>query len=80
MGTEGQKASILPLLLVGEEQTSFPPLLRGRVFGNFTREDEYFATLFDLVLTLYHIPRENPVVSDLRAKLRGEVLNLALMR
>lgn len=72
IGTEAQKASILPLLLAGEERTSFPPLLHGRVYANFTQEAHYLATLFDLVLTLYHIPFNDPLVRDLREKLRQE--------
>jgi len=72
IGTEAQKASILPLLLDGEEQTSFPPLLQGRVYANFTQEEYYLVNLFDLVLTLYHIPFNDPLVRDLRVKLREE--------
>ena len=72
IGTEAHKASILPLLLDGEEHTSFPPLLRGRVYANFTREEYYLVNLFDLVLTLYHIPFGDLLVRDLRDKLREE--------
>lgn len=73
MGTEAHKASILPLLLAGEKRTSFPPLLHGRVYGDFTHEEYYFVALFDLVLTLYRIPFSDPVVRDLREKLQEEV-------
>ena len=76
MGTEAQKASILPLLLAGDKRTSFPPLLHGRVYGDFTREEYYFVTLFDLVLTLYHIQSDDPIVHDLKEKLREEALTL----
>jgi hypothetical protein len=72
-GTEAQKASVIPLLLEGEERTSFPPLLHRRVYGDFTQEKKYFVTLFDLVLTLYRIPPNDPIVRDLREKLRDEV-------
>jgi small GTP-binding protein len=72
-GTEEQKASILPLLVAGEAGTAFPPLLQGRVYGNFTREEEYFIALYDLVLTLHRIQFDHPLVRDLRAKLREEV-------
>ncbi|HEY6284358.1 MAG TPA: TIR domain-containing protein, partial [Ktedonobacteraceae bacterium] len=51
LDTEAQKASVLPLLLDGEEQSSFPPLLQGRVYANFKQEENYLVTLFDLVLT-----------------------------
>jgi len=71
-GTEVQKASVLPVLLAGEKRTSFPPLLQRRVHSDFTREEYYFVTLFDLVLTLYHIRFDDPIVQDLRAKLGEE--------
>jgi len=70
--TEVQKASVLPVLLAGEKRTSFPPLLQRRVHSDFTREEYYFVTLFDLVLTLYHIPFDHTIVQDLRAKLEEE--------
>jgi TIR domain len=73
-GTEKQKSSILPLLLEGEERTSFPPLLYRRVHGDFRQEEMYFVTLFDLVLTLYHIPFDHVIVQDLRTNLRAEAL------
>ena len=67
--TEVQKASVLPVLLEGKEHSSFPPLLQRRVYSDFIGEEYYFVSLFDLVLTLYHIPFEDPLVGDLRAKL-----------
>ena len=80
IATEAQKASVLPLLLEGEEQTSFPPLLQGRVYANFKQEEHYLATLFDLVLALYHIPFDDPMVRDLRERLRKEASPLASRR
>ena len=79
-GTEAQKASILPLLLEGEERTSFPPLLHRRVYADFTREEGYFVTLFDLLLTIFHIPFDDPIVRDLRLKLREEAQTLPSRR
>ncbi len=69
-GSEARKASAIPLLLEGEERTSFPPLLYRRVYGDFTQEKNYFVRLFDLVLTLYRIPFDDPIVRDLREKLQ----------
>jgi TIR domain len=68
-GTEHQKKSVLPILLEGMEANSFPPLMRGRVYADFRNESSYFSVLFDLVLTLYSIPFDNPAVSDLRGDL-----------
>ncbi len=72
VGTEQQKASILPVLLEGRQHTSLPPLLQGKVRADFTREEYYFVMLFDLVLTILHIPFGDPIVRDLRDKLRDE--------
>jgi WD40 repeat protein/GTPase SAR1 family protein len=76
IGTEDQKACILPLLLAGDETLSFPPLLQRRVYGDFRQEEQYFIGLFDLVLSLYQVPFEHPVVQDLRAELCKEVLKV----
>jgi hypothetical protein len=72
LGTEEQKMSVLPLLREGEASQSFPPLLLGRVFGNVTNDRYYFITLFDLILTINNISFRDPVVHDLRVKLREE--------
>ena len=71
LGTEAQKQSVLPLLLDGEKTASLPPLLHGRVYADFRDELAYFATAFDLILSLYQIPPNDPVVADLRESLRG---------
>jgi GTPase SAR1 family protein len=79
LSTEEKKRTVLPLLLEGDEETSFPPLLQGKVWGDFLNKDSgsflneklYFANLFDLILTLYRIPFEHPAVSDLRDSLRA---------
>ncbi|HET9920690.1 MAG TPA: hypothetical protein VFQ30_12655, partial [Ktedonobacteraceae bacterium] len=72
LGTEKQKASILPILLEGEEFTSLPPLLHRRVHSDFRREEYYFSTLFDLILTLYLVRFDDPIVRDLRVTLHEE--------
>ena len=41
-----------------------------KVYGNFVKEPLYFATLFELILTLYQIPFEHQAVNDLRESLR----------
>lgn len=71
-GTEAQKASVLPVLLQGDQYTSLTPLLQGRVRAEFTHEELYFIGLFDLVLTIYRIKRDNPTVRDLRENLLAE--------
>jgi hypothetical protein len=71
LGTEAQKASVLPLLLDGEKTASLPPLLHGRVYADFRDELAYFTTAFDLILSLYQLPPNHPAVADLRESLRG---------
>lgn len=70
LGTEQQKESVLPLLLAGEAKDSLPPLLRRRVYADFRGESAYFATAFDLILSLYRLPPIHPAVADLREPLR----------
>ena len=65
LGAELQKLSVFPLLLEGEKATSLPPLLHGRVYADFRNELGYFATPFDLILSLYQIPPNDSVVADL---------------
>ncbi|MFH2055281.1 MAG: TIR domain-containing protein [bacterium] len=71
LGTEKQKESVLPLLLDGEKQGSLPPLLHGRVYGDFRKEEAYFTQAFDLILDLYDISHQDSAVADLRESLRG---------
>lgn len=74
LGSEEVKSSVLPVLLDGDEASALPPLLRGRVWGDFRREEAYFATLFDLVLTLWKIPFRHQAVADLRESLAPDRL------
>jgi hypothetical protein len=69
LGTEPQKHSVLPLLLAGEKTESLPPLLHSRVYGDFRRDDTYFATAFDLILDVYGISHQHRAVADLRESL-----------
>jgi hypothetical protein len=74
IGTEPQKHSVLPLLLQGEKTESLPPLLHGRGHADFRDERAYFATAFDLILSLYRLAPNDPAVSDLRESLRDREL------
>lgn len=64
--TNAEAETVLPLLLEGDEVSSLPPLMRGKVYADFRRESEYFAVLFDLILNLYRIEFDHPAVADLR--------------
>jgi hypothetical protein len=77
MSNQGEKTQLVcPEVLQirrldGEKTTSFPPLLHGRVHADFRDELAYFTTAFDLILSLYQLPPNHPVVADLRESLRG---------
>jgi len=70
LGTEQEKRTVLPVLLDGDSKTSLPPLMRPRVHADFLHEEAYFATLFDLILSLYSIDFHDRAVADLRETLR----------
>ena len=61
---------VLPLLLEGEQATSFPPLAEDSVFIDFRVENNYFERMLDLLLTLYRIPFDEPAMRDLRDTIR----------
>jgi small GTP-binding protein len=71
--TEGEKATVLTLLLEGDKKSSLPPTMRGKVYADFRSDDLYFPSLFDLILTLYGIPFGHPAVADLRDAMRGRL-------
>ncbi|MDB5388120.1 MAG: repeat-containing protein, partial [Planctomycetaceae bacterium] len=71
IGNKASQESVLPTLLDGTEETSFPPLLQGRVYADFRDPEKYFLAAFDLVLSLYAIPHHDPAVADLRETLDG---------
>jgi len=72
IGTEVEKVSVLPLLLEGTKQTAFPHLLQARVHADFRKPETYFATMLDLLLSLFDIKPQEPVAVDLKASLTSE--------
>ncbi|HEY7403305.1 MAG TPA: TIR domain-containing protein [Candidatus Angelobacter sp.] len=75
IGTETQKESVLPLLLEGNPETAFPPLLTKRVYADFREAKNYFRMMFDLILSLYQIPVDHQAVVDIRASMRKTAQN-----
>lgn len=71
IGTEQQKASVVPVLLAGDPTDAFPPLLQGRVYVDFRDADAYFTAVFDLILGLYGIDPRNSAVAELRREIAG---------
>ena len=72
IGTEAEKETVIPLLLEGTDKTAFPNLLRGRVYADFRKQEAYFSTMLDLLLSLFDIGPQEPVAVDLRKSLAGE--------
>jgi len=70
LASEVQKRTVLPVLLAGNGPESFPALLRGKVYADFRKEESYFRTAFDLILSLYDLAPNHPAVADLRDSLR----------
>jgi small GTP-binding protein len=66
LGTEESKLSVLPILLVGKEAESFPPLLQGRVYADFRDQNHYFDKMLDLLVSIYQIPHRHPLIAELR--------------
>ncbi len=66
IGSEAGKESVLPVLLDGTSESSFPPLLHGRVYADFRLAQHYLPTVFDLIVSLYQIPSHEPVRELLR--------------
>ncbi len=64
--TEDAKDTVLPVLLEGQAEDAFPPLLRGRIFADFREERFYFVGLFKLLLTLYGLSPRDPVIGELQ--------------
>ncbi len=71
-GTEDQKKTVRPIILEGDEETSLPDSLRGRVFADFRQKDLYISSLIDLVLSIYGIPFQEEDVQELRDRLKHE--------
>jgi small GTP-binding protein len=71
IGKEKQKKTVRPVILDGNEKKSLPPLMRGKIHADFQKEDSYFASLFDLILSIYGIPFDDLAVADLREELQS---------
>ena len=74
LGTEAQKETVIPLLLEGESNESFPPALQTRVRSDFRNDDRYFDTALDLLLGLYGIPPRHAAVTHWKQQLSGREL------
>jgi WD40 repeat protein len=65
--------TVIPLLCEGRPEEAFPPLLEDSVFVDFRTEADFFARLFDLILTLHGIPFQEDMARKHRNELLGEM-------
>ena len=71
IGSEADKESVLPVLLDGTSESSFPPLLQGRVYADFRPAKRYLPTVFDLIASLCRISSDERV-RELRHEFIGD--------
>lgn len=64
----GQK--VIPILLAGGADTSFTPALQDVVNLDFRKEPYYFYHLFKLIVQLYGIDVDNPLLLELQNSLK----------
>jgi hypothetical protein len=59
--------TILPILVDGEIDTSFPPQAQKLIYIDFKQTDQYFVQLFDMIWRLFNLPFDHPLLDELRA-------------
>lgn len=75
-GTDGQKRTVLPVLLRDEPERSLPPLACGRVYADFRKEEAYFVELFGLIITMSQVGFDKPGILEIRESLKAAALKL----
>ena len=65
---------MIRLLVDGTPEQSFPPIFDDRVCIDFRERDGYFASLFDLILTIHGVSFDDPGISVLRDSLQVRAL------
>lgn len=71
-GPEKKKETIIPVLLEGTAESSFPPCLCDRVFWDFRKHNAYFGTVLELLLSLYDLKPNDTIAIELRILLMDE--------
>ena len=71
LARESDKRTVLPVLLAGTPETSFPAALRSRVYAPIGGDEEYFSSVLDLILTMYQVPFDDPGVEAIRRAVVG---------
>lgn len=72
LGTEEEKSTIRPVLLAGSAKEAFPPLMRNRVRADFRNAVAYFATAFDLILSVHGFGFDDRTIREMRDTLQSE--------
>lgn len=71
IGTQRAKRTVKPILLAGDKKTSLPPLMHDGIHADFRDESTYFATAFELIVSLYGLSKNHSAVVELRDVARG---------
>jgi len=61
--------TILPILVAGDIDTSFPPQAQKLVYIDFKQTNLYFVQLFDMIWRLFNLPFDHPMLEELRASM-----------
>lgn len=61
MKSDKHHDTVIPLLRIGSQGTSFPPLLQTSVFVNMRDDPAFLSNLFDLLLTIHRIAPDEPM-------------------
>lgn len=74
IGTDAQKATVLPILREGDEETALPPLLRGRVYNDFRDSRHFVEQLLLLILSIFRISSQDSTIADILKLIHGSTL------
>jgi len=61
--------TILPILMDGDIDTSFPPQAQKLIYIDFKQTEQYFVQLFDMIWRLFNLPFDHPMLEELRASM-----------
>jgi GTPase SAR1 family protein len=65
-------STVIPVLLAGNFETSFAPLIQDIVAFDFSIDESYFVNLLNLIWRLYEIPFDNPLLEELQKSITIE--------
>lgn len=64
--------NVIPILLEGEQKSSFIPSLQDIVYIDCRNEENYFYNIFSLIWRLYELPFDNPNYSETLSMLKSQ--------